>query len=125
MEEILIFPFSGTAIEALDCFNEKQKCVGFISDNLEFQNTSYLGINIFSRKIFEELNKAKVLAVNGSPTSFLNRKEIIASLELNNERFCNIIHPGSTVGKNVKLGFNVLIMSGVVITANAEIGNTE
>ena len=123
MEEVLIFPFSGTAIEALDCLGENQVCVGFISDNEELKGTKQYGVEIFSRDVLDRIPLAKVLAVNGSPASFLQRKTIIDSLGINEGRFTSVIHRKAVLGRNVVIGFNVLIMAGVVITANAIIGN--
>ncbi|NIF04289.1 acetyltransferase [Chryseobacterium sp. Tr-659] len=122
-EEILIFPYSGTGIEALDCLSAEQCCIGFISDDPAVIGTEQYGITIYSREAFQKFPEAKVLAVNGSPASFKKRKQIIDGLELELNRFTTLIHPKAVIGKNVKVGKNVLIMAGVVATANAEIGN--
>ncbi|GAE64700.1 acetyltransferase [Chryseobacterium indologenes] len=122
-EEILIFPYSGTGIEALDCLSDDQCCIGFISDDISIIGTEQYGITIYSREAFQKFPGAKILAVNGSPVSFKKRKQIIDSLELEINRFTTLIHPKAIIGNNVKVGSNVLIMAGVVATANAEIGN--
>jgi acetyltransferase EpsM len=123
MEKIIIFPFSGSAIEALDCLSDDQVCTGFVSDDPQYIGKHYFGCQVFDRSIFSLEKEASVLAVNGSPTSFLKRKDIINSLELPETRFTKVIHPNAVIGKNVKVGFNVLIMAGVVITSNAIINN--
>jgi sugar O-acyltransferase (sialic acid O-acetyltransferase NeuD family) len=122
-EEILIFPYSGTGIEALDCLSETQSCIGFISDDTSIIGSEQYGVKVYGREAFEIFPDAKVLAVNGSPVSFKKRKPIIDGLKIDDNRFTTLIHPQAIVGKNVKLGKNVLIMAGVVITANAEVGN--
>lgn len=122
-EEILIFPYSGTAIEALDCLSEDQCCIGFISDDISMIGTSRYGIKIYDRGAFHDFPEAAVLAVNGSPASFRRRQEIIEGLEIAPDRFTTLVHPEAVIGRNVKIGRNVLIMAGVVATANAEIGN--
>ncbi len=123
MEEIIIFPYSGTAIEALDCLQDNQKCIGFVSDDEQIIGKSFFGVEVYDRTIFNKLPNAKILAVHGSPSSYLKRKEIIDALKLDKERFCTVIHPKASVSKNASIGYNVLIMGGVVITANASIGN--
>jgi sugar O-acyltransferase (sialic acid O-acetyltransferase NeuD family) len=123
MEEIIIFPYSGTAIEALDCLSDNQKCIGFVSDDDNVIGKSFWGVEVYSRAAFDKYPNAKVLAVNGSPTSYLKRKDIIDSLKIDKDRFCTLIHPKAIVSKNASVGYNVLIMGGVVITANASIGN--
>jgi len=123
MKDLLIFPYSGTGIEALDCLGEEWNCIGFISDDKSSVGSSYCGVEIFDRKAFEKFPDAKVLAIHGSPLSFKMRPGIIAELNLDDTRYAKIIHPKASIGKKVTLGNNILIMAGVVITANASIGN--
>ncbi len=67
--------------------------------------------------------EARVLAVPGSPTSFRSRKDVVTGLALNVERFARVIHPAATIAPLAVIGYNVLIMAGVVITSNCVIGN--
>lgn len=121
-KKIVFFPFNGNAIEALDCLDETFEFIGFVDDAPKKIGTSYLGFKIFDRRILE--NKAlKILAVPGSPTSFLQRQEIIASLKLENNRFENVVHPKAVLSKTVELGTNNLIMAGTVLTSNFKMGS--
>lgn len=122
-EEILIFPYSGTGIEALDCLCDHQSCIGFISDDTSIIGTEQYGIKVYSREAFTNFPNAKIIAVNGSPASYKMRKQIIDDLELDFNRFTTLIHSKAIIGSNVKVGKNVLVMAGVVATANAKIGN--
>lgn len=123
MQELLIFPYSGTAIEALDCLGNEWKCVGFISDDPKVIGEIKNGVEVFGRGIIGEHINAKILAVHGSPSSFLQREDILRSLNIENEKFATIIHAAAAISKNAIIGKNVLIMAGVVITANAIIGD--
>ena len=123
MKKLLLFPYSGSAIEALDCIDGQYECVGFISDDPSLIGTSAYGIQIFNRDILTKESEAFVLAVPGSPVSFLKRKAIIDGLNIPNERFATLIHPKASVSRNASVGFNTVIMSGVVITSNAKVGN--
>lgn len=119
MEKILIFPFSGTGIEALDCLDEKWLCLGFVSDDPHVIGTRKYGMEIYDRTAFTKFPTAKVLAVHGSASSFRTRQQVLSSLKLPAFRFATIIHPNAAIGKNAVIGINVLIMAGVVITSNA------
>lgn len=119
MKELLIFPYSGTGIEALDCLGDKFKCIGFVSDDKSMIGLREFGIEIFNREALERFSNALVLAVHGSPISFLKRKIIIDGMHVESVRFATVIHPGAFVSANAQLGNNVLIMAGVVITSNA------
>lgn len=120
-EDLLIFPYSGTGIETLDCLGDKFNCVGFISDDKEKIGTFYHQYEIFDRSVIQKNQNTKIIAVHGSATSFTKRKEIIASLNISIKQFCSVIHPSATVSKYAKIGNNVLIMAHVSIGPNVNI----
>jgi sugar O-acyltransferase (sialic acid O-acetyltransferase NeuD family) len=123
MERLLIFPCSGNGIEALDCAREQYEILGFIDDDPQKKGTQYFGLEVFGRDILQEIPAAQVLAVPGSPTSYLQRKSIIDGLGVASERFATVIHPKASVASEAQIGHNVLIMAGVIITSNAILGN--
>ncbi len=118
-KKLLIFPFNGNGIEALDCVDfDEYEFLGFIDDDLQKKSEHY---EIFSRDILQKYEEVFILAVPGSPSSFRKRKEIISSLKVDNDRYITIIHRNASIGRNVKVGCNCLIMAGAVITSNAQI----
>jgi sugar O-acyltransferase (sialic acid O-acetyltransferase NeuD family) len=121
--KLFIFPFNGNGLEALDCISNEFELIGFIDDTPEKQGLSVFGVMVFNRSIIAQYPEAKVLAVPGSPTSFKIRGKIITDLGLSEDRFATVIHPKSSVSPFAKIGHNVLIMAGVVITSNAVIDN--
>ncbi|MDD3875053.1 MAG: acetyltransferase [Bacteroidales bacterium] len=124
MQDLYLFPFNGNALEAVNCIDKgKYKLMGFVDDTPEKQGQIAWGFQVFSREVLTENNHAKVLAVPGSPSSYIHRTEIITKLGISEERFVTIIHPLASVSPFAKIGYNVLIMAGVVITSNAVIGN--
>jgi sugar O-acyltransferase (sialic acid O-acetyltransferase NeuD family) len=123
MQDLLIFPYSGTAIETLDCLGEKWKCVGFISDESSLVGKTVFGIEIYDRRALQNFPTAKVLTVHGSPSSYRKREEIFSSLGVPPEKLATVIHPRAAISTNATIGYDVLIMAGVVVTANASIGN--
>lgn len=122
-KRLLIFPFNGNGIEALDCINDTEyEFIGFVDDD-ETKLKAKNAYPVFPRGILDKHNDAFVLAVPGSPSSYLRRQDHIGALEINSERFISIIHPNVSLGKSVRIGTNCLIMSGVVLTSNATVGN--
>jgi sugar O-acyltransferase (sialic acid O-acetyltransferase NeuD family) len=120
-QKLLIFPYNGNGLEALDCIDySKYDFLGFIDDDCQKKPEQY---EIFSRAILSKHPEFSILAVPGSPTSYHMRANIISSLNVNPSNFVSIVHPKASIGKNVKIGYNCLIMAGVVITSNAQIGN--
>jgi sugar O-acyltransferase (sialic acid O-acetyltransferase NeuD family) len=123
IKKLIIFPFNGNGIEALDCFSDKDiNFIGFIDDSPEKLNAKN-NWPVFGREILVKHPDAFVLAVPGGPLSYSKREEHIQSLNIAASRFITIIHPSANIGKNVKIGMNCLILAGAVITSNAQIGN--
>lgn len=119
MDKLLIFPFNGNGLEAIDCIRGQYELIGFVDDTPEKQGTSTCGYKVFGRDAFDIYPDAKVLAVPGGPQSFMNRIEIINGLMLERERFVTVVHPKASVSPLATMGKNVLIMAGVTITSNA------
>lgn len=121
-KKIILFPFNGNAIEALDCVDDNFEVIGFIDDSYDKIGQVYQGIKVLNREVLID-KSIFVLAVPGSPTSFKERMAHIESLNLPESRFVNVIHSKASVSKSSNIGINNLIMSGVVITSNAQIGS--
>ena len=123
MQDLLIFPYNGNGVEALDCLGGDFHFVGFVDDAKEKLGVNSLGHKVFDRTAFDKYPDAKILAVPGSSVSFKNRLDVINSLQINENRFVTIIHPKAVVSENVQIGKNCLIYAGVVITSNAIVGD--
>src|SRR6478735_11156724 len=96
-KQLLLFPFNGNAIEALSFLNSEYEVLGFIDDNTSLHQKHSFGYTIYSREVLKKFPEAQVLAVPGSPTSYLSKKEIINSLDIPKERFATIIHPDAKI----------------------------
>ncbi|HUU36316.1 MAG TPA: acetyltransferase [Vicinamibacterales bacterium] len=120
--KLIVFPFNGNGLEAIDCLGQAFELVGFVDDAVE-KHGRHGAAEVYSRKLLDEVPEAQVLAVPGSPTSFRGRKALIASLGISDERFACVVHPRACVADPRNLGRNVLVMAGVVVTSNARIGN--
>jgi sugar O-acyltransferase (sialic acid O-acetyltransferase NeuD family) len=120
---LLIFPCNGNALEALDCLGENWRLIGFVDDTPEKQASGAYGHRVLPRSALAEIAGASVLAVPGSPTSYPARRKIIDGLGVSPERFATVVHPTARVSPLAKIGHNVLVMAGAVVTSNAVIGN--
>lgn len=122
---LLIFPCNGNGIEALDCLGDAFQLLAFIDDTPEKQRTRPFGYPVWPRSALAEHPNAQVLAVPGSPTSYRSRRQTVDGLGLGlaMQRFATVVHPAARVSPLAVLGRNLLIMAGVVVTANATIGD--
>jgi sugar O-acyltransferase (sialic acid O-acetyltransferase NeuD family) len=121
--QLLIFPCNGNGLEALACIGKDVEFLGFIDDTPEKKGTDVFGYKVFGREALTDFPDAKVLAVPGSPISYKVRDNIIQGLGIDTERYATVIHPKADISPLAKIGINVLIMAGVVVTSNAIIGN--
>jgi UDP-perosamine 4-acetyltransferase len=120
-KKLVIFPFNGNGVEALDCLDfSEYDFIGFIDDDQNKKSEQY---PLFSREILNRYNELFILAVPGSATSFRERKKIINSLGIDQSRFITVMDSHASIGKNVKVGYNCLIMAGVVLTSSVQVGN--
>lgn len=122
-QPLLIFPYNGNGIEALDCIGSAYRFIGFVDDTPEKRGIDPNGYPVLGRDAFVRFSDARVLAIPGSPNSYRSRKETIQGLGIAKERFASVIHPTARVSPLASIGCNVLIMAGVVITSNAIIGS--
>jgi sugar O-acyltransferase (sialic acid O-acetyltransferase NeuD family) len=123
LQPLLIFPYNGNAIEAVDALENRFRLVGFVDDTPGKQGQSEWGLQVFGREAFARFADAQVLAVPGAPGSYRERSGIIAGLGIPDDRFATVIHPTARTSPRAVIGHNVLIMAGVVISGSARIGN--
>ena len=122
-QDLLVFPCNGNGLEALDCLGSAWHCLGFVDDTPAKQRDGAYGHSVLSRDALQEHPDAKVLAVPGGPQSYTARRQVIESLALAPDRLATVIHPRASVSPFAKVGRNVLIMAGAVVTSNAVIGD--
>lgn len=120
---LLIFPCNGNALEALDCLSPAFRLIAFVDDTPAKQASLVHGHKVVGRSALADSPDAHVLAVPGSPSSFRHRRQVIDGLQVARERFARVIHPTARISPLARIGRNVLIMAGVVITSNAVIGD--
>lgn len=120
---LLLFPFNGNALEAIDCLGGAFELVAFIDDTPGKQGVGPLAVPVVGREALAKWPQARILAVPGSATSYLTRRAAIASLQVPDDRFATVVHPTARVSPLARIGRNVLIMAGAVVTSNAVIGD--
>jgi sugar O-acyltransferase (sialic acid O-acetyltransferase NeuD family) len=121
--DLLVFPCNGNGLEALDCLGQAWRCIGFVDDTPAKQRDGAFGYPVHDRQALAVHPQAKVLAVPGGPQSYMARRQVIDSLGVAPDRFATVIHPAAHVSPLAKIGHNVLVMAGAVITSNAVIGD--
>lgn len=122
-EPLMVFPCNGNGLEALGCLGAAHRFIGFVDDTPEKQRAGLFNHPVMNRAGLLRHPDAKVLAVPGSASSYLTRRQVIEGLQIDDARWARVIHPSASVSALASIGRNVLIMAGVVITSNAVIGD--
>ena len=122
-QDLLIFPYNGNGLEALDALGPAYRCIGFVDDLPAKWGQGLGGHPVQPRAALAEWPQAKVLAVPGSPVSYLKRRQVIEGLGLAADRWATVVHRSAHVSPLATIGRNVLIMAGVVVTSDAVIGD--
>jgi sugar O-acyltransferase (sialic acid O-acetyltransferase NeuD family) len=120
---LLVFPCNGNALEALGCLGEAWTLQAFIDDTPAKQAAGCAWHPVHGREALDRWPQAQVLAVPGSPDSYRSRRALIESLGVPEGRWATVVHPSASVSPLARIGRNVLLMAGVVVTANAVIGD--
>jgi len=122
-EPLLIFPCNGNGLEAIDCIGNAYRLLGFIDDTPEKQGHPAHGQAVHPRDALCRWPRARVLAVPGSPASYRSRRALIEGLGIDPARWACVVHPSARISPLASIGRNVLVMAGVVVTANAVVGD--
>ena len=120
---LLVLGFGGNAIDAIDTIENNYEIIGFIDDDPERQKLTFEGIPVYPRQVLEKYKDAKVITLIGSAANFRNREKIINDFKIPESRFATIIHPTAVVSRLAKIGRDVIVFAGTIITANAIVGN--
>ncbi len=73
---LLIFPFNGNGMEAVECVHSSYRLIGFVDDEEDKWNESVAGFPVTGRNAFTDHAESYVLAVPGSPSSYRARRQV-------------------------------------------------
>lgn len=130
MKQLLLFPFNGNAreaasvIEDINAVRAEWELLGFIDDAPAHAGKEFGGYPVLGgREVLRRYAEAFILAVPGRPDNFRQRVALIQSLQIPPGRFATVVHPAVTIGIETTIGYNTLIMSNCVLTAQVTVGN--
>ncbi|MFT5208091.1 MAG: sugar O-acyltransferase (sialic acid O-acetyltransferase NeuD family) [Candidatus Omnitrophota bacterium] len=131
MKKIILFPLNGNTKEAIASITRANqikpqwKIVSIIDHNDAILESQYFGIEICNdvEKSLAAHPGASLLAVPGSPVSFLKREHAILSLAAKEEAWTTVIDPSAVIADNAKIGKNCLILANVVIGPSVVLGD--
>jgi sugar O-acyltransferase (sialic acid O-acetyltransferase NeuD family) len=128
MKKILLFGGGNQVHYTIDIIEKENKyaVVGII-DSVHEIGTERYGYKVLGRQenlssIVQEYNiDAGLITIGDNWSRFKVYNSIIEQMP--SFEFVNAIHPSVVIGKNVDLGFGVVMMAGVIVNPLAKIGN--
>jgi sugar O-acyltransferase (sialic acid O-acetyltransferase NeuD family) len=128
MKRILLFGGGNQVHYAIDIIEKENKyeVVGII-DSVHEIGTERYGYKVLGRQcdlksIVEEYKiDAGLITIGDNWSRFKVYNTIVEQMP--SFEFVNAIHPSVVIGKNVELGFGVVMMAGVIVNPLAKIGN--
>ncbi len=115
----------GATIEDIMQESQEWELLGFLNDHIE------IGEELNGFPVLGKVNDAKqfnskdcyfVYALITAKKAY-ERIQKLSSLSIPEEKFATLKHPTAVIARNVRLGYGVVLMPGVVISPAAVIGN--
>ncbi len=130
VRDLLLFGAGGLAREALgvvEAVNSSRptwRVVGLLDDNRTTHGTMVGGIEVIGgrEQLLTHPGAALVLCT-ASPRSPGGRSRLAAELAVPPTRWATVVHPSAQLGPRVELGEGVVLLAGVVCTADVRIGS--
>jgi sugar O-acyltransferase (sialic acid O-acetyltransferase NeuD family) len=116
-------PETGRMIKAVEKSKPNFKVIGFIDNDPLKKETNFLGYPVFGGfECLDQFNKDEIYFVNLITGSTKVRYETSKYMVIKGCRFSNFIHPSVDLTM-VRIGVGNYIQEGVIIQAEADIGN--
>lgn len=128
-EAVLLFPFGGSAreavvtLEALNAVAPRYRIVGYLDDNHRNLRSTDYPILGGSDAWPSYRDTAKLLAVPGNPRTYRNRRQLIERFALDAAHCVTIVDPSVRLSASARIGFNSLIMAGCFVSTGAVVGD--
>lgn len=132
--KIVIIGGQGTAIVVADQIYDAHKRFGIdveviglaLDDRTMGNEISGYPILCGIREVYEKFknqNDVKFIYSLYRADKIRERCELLYSLNIPEEKWCNFIHPSALVARTVKMGFGNVVLANCVINANTVVGN--
>lgn len=110
--------------EVIEEIGDEWNLLGFLDDDPEKQGIEINGVPVLGKIAdIARYDNCYFVILIGSPKGSFIKKRLVTELGINLENYATIIHPSAIVSKYANVGKGSVILPGVTIMANAEIGN--
>jgi len=111
------------AVRAANAHRPAWRMLGFLDDDPSTHGRVVGGVPVLGpAEAVHDHASALVVLCTGHPGNYASRRAIAKRLELDDDRYATVVHPGATVGSTCTVGVGSVLLAHVDVTADAEIG---
>src|SRR4030042_3259975 len=104
--------------------NREWNLLGFLDDDPEKQGTKINGIPVLGGTTdIDKYSSCRFIVLLGTHKDRFIKKRTIAKLPIPAENYATVIHPTAWISRHAIIGRGSILLPGITIMANAEIGN--
>lgn len=114
-----------STIEDINKVSLSYKIVGFLNDGEKIGTliNGYPVLGPVSQELCNKYSDAFYIYALISVGKAEERVEKLKSLDIDDTKWINIIHPSVSIGSNCELGHGVILMPNVILSPNVKLGN--
>ena len=129
MKKVIVVGAGGFGREVIEIFQDINKImmeweiIGFVDDDKKLQGSTINGFPVLGDIDWLIANAKSEIACVIAVGNPIIKKKIADKLDLGGIKFVNAIHPTVIMSEFVKIGKDVIICAGSILTVNIKIGN--
>lgn len=122
---LLIVGAGGFAREAAEAVRAADiyELVGHLDDNPALHGATVGGAQVVGPVDVARDHEAAVIVATGRPSDYGSRRRLVERLQLDDDRYAQIIHPSTTVPPSCVVGRGTVLLAGVVLTSAVSVGS--
>lgn len=112
------------AVAAINTFSPEWNLLGFLDDNPVLHGAEVANLPVLGPLEWAQDHRdVMVVACMGSPKNYACRKTVVDRLDIEQQRYATLVHPGASVGNSCTLGVGSVLLAGAVLTADVRVGS--
>lgn len=128
--DLIIIGLNGTALDIIEAIRwlpdnaQKYTVIGFLDDNPPPSLEKEIDIPVLGPiSAADTFQTASFINAIGSPSSYLQKPNIIAQARIPDQRWATIIHPTAVISPSSIIDFGTTVLGAATIGAYAHLGN--
>jgi sugar O-acyltransferase (sialic acid O-acetyltransferase NeuD family) len=114
---------TAAAVHAINEARPRWRLRGFLDDNRDLHGTRRGGVPVLGGlDALRDLPDAAVVVCVGNPRNYAAREQVVARLDLPDDRYATLVHPTASVAPDCLVGPGSVVLAQTVLTALVTVG---